>query len=139
MLGSTYWGRVTHICLSKLTIIGSDNGLSPGWRQAIIWRNAGILLIQTLGTNFSEILSKIRTFSFTKIIFEMSSAKRWKFYLGLNVLSVIDISKMGPRFAALCQFLIDTPVPMVLDSRMQLSKASQKGKRIRESCAQSWK
>ena len=34
-----------HICVSKQTIIGSDNGLSPGWRQAIIWTNAGILLI----------------------------------------------------------------------------------------------
>ena len=44
----THWGRVTHICVSKLTIIGSDNGLSPGRRQAIIWTNAGILLIRTL-------------------------------------------------------------------------------------------
>ena len=32
----THWGRMTHICVSKLTIIASDNGLSPGWRQAII-------------------------------------------------------------------------------------------------------
>ena len=38
------------------TIIGSNNGLSPGRRQAIIWTNAGILLIRTLGANFSEIL-----------------------------------------------------------------------------------
>ena len=50
----THWGRVTHICVSKLTIIGSDHGLSPGRRQAIIWTNAGILLIRPLGTNFSE-------------------------------------------------------------------------------------
>ena len=55
----THWRRVTHICASKLTTIGSDNGLSPGRRQAIIWTNDGILLIQTLGTNFSEILSEI--------------------------------------------------------------------------------
>ena len=41
----THWGRVTHICVVKLTIIGSDNGLSPGRRQAIILTNAGILLI----------------------------------------------------------------------------------------------
>ena len=41
----SHWGRVTHICVSKLTIIGSDNGLSPGRRQAIIWTNVGILLI----------------------------------------------------------------------------------------------
>ena len=36
----THWGRVTHIYVSKLTIIDSDNGLSPGRRQAIIWTNA---------------------------------------------------------------------------------------------------
>ena len=38
----TLWGRMTHICIGKLTIIGSDTGLSPGRRQAIIWTNAGI-------------------------------------------------------------------------------------------------
>ena len=37
----THWGRVTHICVGKLTIIGSDNGLSPERRQAIIWTNIG--------------------------------------------------------------------------------------------------
>ena len=38
----THWGRVTHICVGKSNIIASDNGLSPGRRQAIIWINAGI-------------------------------------------------------------------------------------------------
>ena len=52
---TTHWGRVIHICIGKLTITGLDNGLSPGWRQAIIWTNAGILVIGPLGTNFSEI------------------------------------------------------------------------------------
>ena len=55
----THWGRVTHICVSKLIIIGSDNGFAPTRRQAIIWTNAGILLIGPLGTNFSEILIEI--------------------------------------------------------------------------------
>ena len=32
----THWGWVTHICVRKLATIGSDNGLSPGRRQAII-------------------------------------------------------------------------------------------------------
>ena len=73
----THWGRVTHICVSKLTIIGSDNGLSPGRRQAIIWINARILLIRPLGTNFSEILIRIQTFSFKKMHLKMSSAK-WR-------------------------------------------------------------
>ena len=79
----THWGRVTQICVVKQTIIGSDNGLSPGRRQAIIWTNAGILLIGPLGTNFSEILIGIQTFSFLK----MSSAKWPPFCLGLNVLT----------------------------------------------------
>ena len=51
----THWGCVMHICVSELTISGSDNGLLPGWHQAIIWTNAGILLIGPLGTNCSEI------------------------------------------------------------------------------------
>ena len=52
----THWGRVTHICVGKLAIIGSDNGLSPGRLQAIIWTNIWILLIESLGTKFREIL-----------------------------------------------------------------------------------
>ena len=35
--------------------------------QAIIRNNAGILLIQTPGTNFSEIVSAIHAYSFTKM------------------------------------------------------------------------
>ena len=66
-LSLTYWGRVTLICVGKLIIIGSDNGLSPSRRQAMIWTNAGILLIEHLGTNFSQILIKSNTFSFKKM------------------------------------------------------------------------
>ena len=77
---------MTHICVGKLTIIGPDNGLSPERRQAIIWTNAGILLIGPLGTNFSEILIEILTFSFKKMRMKVSSAKRRPFCLGLNVL-----------------------------------------------------
>ena len=51
---------------SKLTIIGSDSGLSPGRRQPIIWTNAGILSIGALEKNLSEILIKIDIFSFKK-------------------------------------------------------------------------
>ena len=62
----SHWGWVTHICVGNLTIIGSDNGLSSCRRQAIIWTNAEILLIGTLGTNFSEILIEIHTSSLKK-------------------------------------------------------------------------
>ena len=58
----THWGRVTHICISKLTIIHSDNGLLPGRRQNLIWTNAKILWIGHLGTNFSENLIGIKHF-----------------------------------------------------------------------------
>ena len=78
---------MTHICVSKLIGIGSDNGLLPERRQAIIWTNAGILLIGPLGTNFSENLLEIMTFSLKKICFKMSSAKCFSFRLGLNVLN----------------------------------------------------
>ena len=87
----THWGRVTHICISKHTIIGSDNGLLPGRHQAIIWTNAGILLIGTLGTNFSETLIEIRIFSFKKMGLNVSSAKWRPFCLGLNVLMILSV------------------------------------------------
>ena len=83
----THWGRVTHICVNKLTIMGSDKGLAPGRRQTIIWTNDGILLIRPLGTNFSEILVGIQIFSFKKMHLKMSSAKWRPFCLGLNVLT----------------------------------------------------
>ena len=66
---------MSHICVSELTIIGSDNGLSPYRRQAIIWTNAGILLIGPFGTQFSEILIEIHKFSFQKMHLKMSSGK----------------------------------------------------------------
>ena len=83
----THWGRVMHICVGNLTIIGSDNGLSPGRRQAIIWTNAGILLIGPLETNFSEILIEILTFPFKQMCLKVSSAEWRPFCLGLNVLT----------------------------------------------------
>ena len=104
----TNWGRVTHICVSELTIIVSDNGLSPGRRQAIIWNNAGLLLIEPLGTNFSEISIGIQTFSFTKMHLNMSSAKWRPFCLGLNVL----ISFWGTMFLEGCDYNA-TLVPIV--------------------------
>ena len=59
---TTYWGRVTHICVSN---------------KAIIWTNAGILLIGPLGTNFSEISIEIHILSSKKMHLKMSSGK-WR-------------------------------------------------------------
>ena len=109
----THWGRVTHICVSKLIIIGSDNDLSPSRCQAIIWTNGGILLIRNLETNFSEILSEIYTFSFKKIHLKMSSRKWRPFCLGHNVLNTwyavifaTDHSKQlgGGAYCLVCRY-----------------------------------
>ena len=92
----THWGRVTHICVSILTNIGSYNGLStlsPGRRKAITWTNVGILLIRPLGTNFNEMLIEMLTFSFMKMRLKVSSAKWCPFCPGLNVL----ITVFSPR------------------------------------------
>ena len=83
----THWGQVTHICVGNLTIIGSDNGLSPGRRQAIIWTNAGISSIEPDGTNCNEISIEIHTFSFKKMHLKRSSRKWRPFCLGFNVLN----------------------------------------------------
>ena len=91
----THWGRVMHLCVNKLTIIGSDNGLSPGRRQAIIWINARLMLIRPLGTNFSEIWIGIQTFSFKKM-----QLKCRPFCLGLN-----ELTPMAPAWS---------PIPCVL-------------------------
>ena len=68
-------------------IIGSDNGLSRVRRQAIIWTNAGILLIGPLRKNFSEILFRIQTCSFKKLHLKTSSAKwlQWNFNQNSNM------------------------------------------------------
>ena len=82
-----------NICVSYLTSIDSDNGLSPGRRQAIIRTNAGILLIRPLGRNFNEFLVEILMFSFKKMRLKVSSAKRRPFCLGLNGLMAIFVTK----------------------------------------------
>ena len=74
---------MTHICVSNIITIGSDNGLLPGRRQAIIWTNAGILLIGPLGLNFNEILIEIDPFSIKKMDLKTSSATWRLSFLGL--------------------------------------------------------
>ena len=91
----THWGRETHTCVGKLTIIGLDNGLSPGRRQTLIWTNAGILLIGPLRINFNKMLIEIHILSFKKIHLKMSSAKWRPFCLGPNVLIRLDSDENG--------------------------------------------
>ena len=85
----THWGRVTHKGINKLIITGSDNDLCFAWCQAIIWGNAGILLILPLGTNFSELLIGIYKFCIQENAFKNVVLKMAAICLGLNVLTLL--------------------------------------------------
>ena len=98
----THWGWVTNLYIDNLTIIGSDNGLSPGRCQAIIWTNAGLLIIGPLRRNFSEILNKINTVLSMKMRLKMPSTKWQPLCLGLKVLEILSKllnEMMVPQFA----------------------------------------
>ena len=70
----THWGWVTHICVGRQTIIGSDNGLLPERCQAIIWTNAGILLNWTLGKKLNRNLNIfIQENGFENVVWKMSA------------------------------------------------------------------
>ena len=101
----THWGRVMHICVSNLTIIGSDNGWAPGQHQAIIWTNAGIFSIGPSGTNFSEILIEIHTFLFKNMHLKKLSAKWQSFRLCLNVLIFILFYQRVVVITWMCPFV----------------------------------
>ena len=116
----THGGEMTHICVSRLTITGSDNGLLPGRHQAIISTNAGIVLIGPLKTNLNENAIEILTFSFPKMQLKVSSAKWRPFCLGLNVLS--DILALNSQQAT---FLNDGGPSHVIYVCMSLSFLSQ--------------
>ena len=116
----THWGRVKHICVSKLTIIGPDNGLSPGRRQTITWSKADILLFGPLETNFSQILSEIYTFSFKK----MSSSKWCQLCLGLKVL-ICKIGFLWSGWKKISSSIVDPSVPIVLITRSKYAKYAE--------------
>ena len=75
----THWGRKTHICIREHASTGSDNGLSPGRRQAIIWTIAGILSIGPSGTNFCEMSVDIYTLLSKNNTSKMSSGEAGQF------------------------------------------------------------
>ena len=98
----THWDRLMHICVVNQTIIGWNNGLSPGRCQAIIWTNARILLTTTVGTKFSIILIEILMLSFKKMHVKMSG-KCQPFCFGLNVLKVlVPYVGMAPKLGHHC-------------------------------------
>ena len=89
-----HWGQVTYICVSKISINDSGNGLSPARHQAIIWTNAGIWLSWTLGTNVSEILREIHSFiqenAFKNVVCQMAAILSWSQCVNKNLLESVQ-------------------------------------------------
>ena len=74
----THWSRVTHICVSKLTNIGSDNGLPPSRRQAIISTKCWYIVNWSLGNKFQWNLNQnqyifIQENAFESVVCEMAA------------------------------------------------------------------
>ena len=88
-----------HTCVSKLTIIASGNGLSPGRHQAIFWTNVEYCQL-ALGNKLQWNFIRIHTFSIKKMSLKMSSAKWRLSRRGPNVLS-----EHRPVFMLFCGLL----------------------------------
>ena len=88
----THWGWVTHTCFGKLTITGSDNGLSPNRRQTIIGTNAGILL--SLRNKLQWNLNQNSHFFIQENAFK-NVVWKWPFCFGLNVLKAVERSSLA--------------------------------------------
>ena len=76
----------SNISLGYMLNIFNVRLITPDRRQAIIWTNTGLFLIEPLETNVSEILIEIYTFSFKKMHLKISFVKWRSVCLGLNVL-----------------------------------------------------
>ena len=86
--------------------IGSDNGLSPIQRQAIILASAVLMTIGPIGINFNEILIKIPNFSFTKMHVNILCAKWLPFCPGRDELIQLEKCLTVSHYLALwrCEF-----------------------------------
>ena len=122
------------ICVSKHTIIGSDNSLPPGRHQAIVWTNTRRLLIWPLGTKFRAISIKIHISSFKHMHLKMSSAKCQPCCLSLNLLTPV-LTPLPGRMFQVPWWPSVWVVPCVLASASYLPPPSgadrQNGKRWR--------
>ena len=85
---STNWGRVTHIYVSELIIIGSVYSLAPERRQAIIWTNVRNIIDWNLRNKLQWNLER-NSYILIKMHLKTSSAKWRPFCLGLSTLCLM--------------------------------------------------
>ena len=134
LLALTHWGRMTHICVSKLTIIGSDIGLSPGRHQAIIWTNAGIFFQHWTPRNkFQWHFNRnpylfIQENSFESVVWKMAAmlyrpqcvntiASQWDI---LEVAELLSESSEGTRRRVVISWLLNSNTKYLLSSQSKI-------------------
>ena len=83
-MSDIYWHADSPLDLGQNPVLTLLVKRPAGLHQAIIWTNAGILLIWPLATNFSEILIEINTFSLKKRHLKMSSEK-WRPFVSASM------------------------------------------------------
>ena len=89
-LGLTHWGWVMHICISKLTILDLDNGLSPGRCQASHYLNQGWNIVNWILRNKPQWnLNRNSYISIQENVFEnivwKVAAILWHQYVNMNL------------------------------------------------------
>ena len=90
----THWGRVTHICVSKLTTIGSDNNLNQYWnivnsnlRNKLQFNFKGCLYIFIQENAFENVVWKMLT-----ILSRPQCVKSWMLWKSIYQAGLVDIT-----------------------------------------------
>ena len=95
----TNWVRVAYICVSGLTMFGSDNGLSP------IWTNAGIMLIGPWGQTSVKSQAQFIHFYSRKCIWKcclrMAVILSWPQCVNFIYLRIMSIVLMWTNYLSL--------------------------------------
>ena len=132
---------MTHICVGKLIIIGSDNGLSSGRHQAIIWTNVGIRLMPgaTLRNKLQWNINRnsyifIQENAFENVVWKMAAifsrpqwVKIWASFLGcasrptLSYCILVDTGKLYFKSSKKCLNALFFKSRQYFQSMIQLS------------------
>ena len=103
----THWGWVMHVCVSKLNINGSDNGLAPTMWQTIHYLNQWWNVVNWTLRNKLQWNFKWNPYIFIQEMYLNVSSAKWRpLCLCLNVLNHLPIweikwivSKLGQHHA----------------------------------------
>ena len=132
---------MTRICVSELTIIGSEDALSTGRDQAIISANAGILLIGPLRTKLQWNLNQNPYIFIQENVFKNIGCDMATIWLVLNVLTHAQDAHMpmrtGPSVNGLPRVRVD-PYDLTCSVSIKIQKFPFNKKRLKKASASWW-